>query len=88
MVKDRELESPSSLQETRPADVPWCMSSQAWEDYGVTMSPYFLFVRRRRGTVRSEGAATSWEQVRSLLTDAIADERLAQRGSRDATPER
>ena len=29
--------------------------------------------------VRSEGAASSWEQVRSLLRDALADEALARR---------
>ena len=29
------------------------------------------------GEVRGEGAASSWEQVRSLLADAVADEALA-----------
>lgn len=76
VVKDRDHESPSRLQEMAPADVPVVMSSQAWEDYGVTMSPYFLFVGAYSGTVRSEGAASTWQQVRSLLADAIADERL------------
>ncbi len=78
VVKDRDFESPSRLQELAPPDVPVVMSSQAWEDYGVTMSPYFLFVGAWSGTVRSEGAASTWQQVRSLLADAIADERLAQ----------
>jgi hypothetical protein len=77
VVKDRDKESPSRLRDLAPPDVPVVMSSQAWEDYGVTMSPYFLFVGAASGTVRSEGAASSWEQVRSLLTDAIDDERVA-----------
>ena len=76
VVKDRDMESPSRLQELAPPDLPVVMSSQAWEDYGVTMSPYFLFVGAYSGEVRSEGAASSWQQVRSLLADAIADERL------------
>ncbi len=77
VVKDRDKESPSRLRDLAPSDLPVVMSSQAWEDYGVTMSPYFLFVGASSGTVRSEGAASSWEQVRSLLTDAIDDERIA-----------
>jgi hypothetical protein len=76
VVKDRDHESPSRLQELAPTDVPVVMSSKAWEDYGVSMSPYFLFVGAFSGTVRSEGAASTWQQVRSLLADAIADERL------------
>ena len=50
------------------------------------MSPYFCFVDGTEAMVRSEGAATSWEQVRSLLTDAIADEELAQREAEMRTP--
>jgi hypothetical protein len=76
VVKDRDKESPSRLRDLAPPDLPVVMSSQAWDDYGVTMSPYFLFVGGSSGTVRSEGAAQSWEQVRSLLADAIEDERL------------
>lgn len=77
VVKDRDKESPSRLRDLAPPDLPVVMSSKAWDDYGVTMSPYFLFVGASSGTVRSEGAASSWEQVRSLLTDSLDDERLA-----------
>jgi hypothetical protein len=79
VVKDRDFESPAKLLELAPPDVLVVHSSAAWEEYGVTMSPYFCFVDGTNGSVRSEGAATSWEQVRSLLTDAIADEDLARR---------
>ncbi len=48
------------------------------------MSPYFVMVGDD-GEVRSEGAASSWEQVRSLLTDAIADEALARARPRSAS---
>ena len=43
------------------------MSSQAWADFDVTMSPYFLFVgvvERHRSV---GGVARSWPQVQSLL---------------------
>jgi hypothetical protein len=81
VVKDRELESPSRLRELAPADVPVVMSSKAWADYGVPMSPYFLFVSGATRSVRSEGAASSWEQVRSLLRDAIEDDALIVKGA-------
>ena len=48
------------------------MSSQAWEDYGVPLAPYFVLRGRRAGTVEGEGAAESWPQVASLLRDAMA----------------
>jgi hypothetical protein len=81
VVKDPELESPWRLRELAPADVPVVMSSKAWADYAVPMSPYFLFVSGATGTVRSEGAASSWEQVRSLLRDAIEDEAIIGNGA-------
>jgi hypothetical protein len=79
VVKDREAESPSRLRDLAPPDIPVVMSSQAWADYDVAMSPYFLFVGAASGTVRSEGSASSWPQVQSLLRDSIEDEALIAR---------
>jgi hypothetical protein len=81
VVKDPAYESPSKLARLAPPDVPVVQSSAAWEDFGVQMSPYFCFVDGSSGSVRSEGAAMSWDQVSSLLTDAIYDEAAAR--SRD-----
>ncbi|MEP6758687.1 MAG: hypothetical protein ABJB55_05790 [Actinomycetota bacterium] len=77
VVKDPAFESPSKLTNLAPPDVPVIYSSAAWEDFGVQMSPYFCFVDGRSGTVRSEGAAMSWDQVSSLLSDALLDEAAA-----------
>ncbi len=79
VVKDPEFESPSRLRELAPTDVPVVQSSQAWEDFSVAMSPYFCFVDAKTGTVRSEGAAMTWDQVASLLRDALLDEELTSR---------
>jgi len=79
VVKDRDVESPSKLRELAPPDVPVVHSSQAWEGFGIAMSPYFCFVDGITGEVRSEGAAMTWEQVASLLRDALMDEELARR---------
>jgi hypothetical protein len=79
VVKDRELESSSKLRDLAPPDVPVVHSSQAWDGFNIAMSPYFCFVDGTTGEVRSEGAAMTWEQVASLLRDALLDEELARR---------
>jgi hypothetical protein len=81
IVKDPAFESPSKLAALAPPDVPVVQSSAAWEDFGVQMSPYFCFVDGRTGEVRSEGAAMSWDQVGSLLTDALFDEAAARKAT-------
>jgi len=80
VTKGRDRESPSRLRDLSPPEVPVVMSTAAWESYGITMSPYFVYVDGATGIVRSEGAAGAWEQVRSLLRDALEDERLAEEG--------
>jgi hypothetical protein len=77
VVKDPAYESPSKLARLAPPDVPVVQSSSAWDEFEVRMSPYFCFVDGRTGQVRSEGAAMTWDQVSSLLTDAMFDERAA-----------
>jgi hypothetical protein len=79
VVKDPSFESPSKLRDLAPDDLTVVQSSAAWEDFGVAMSPYFCFVDGTSGAVRSEGSAMSWEQVASLLSDALLDEEVAAR---------
>jgi hypothetical protein len=79
VVKDPAFESPSKLRELAPAGATVVQSSAAWEDFGVSMSPYFCFVDGASGTVRSEGSAMGWDQVTSLLRDALLDEEVTAR---------
>jgi hypothetical protein len=73
-----QRERPAKLRRLAPAGVPVVMSSQAWRDYGVPASPYFVLVD---GSVRGEGAATSWTALSSLVSDAIEDQREARNGT-------
>jgi hypothetical protein len=79
VTKDAQLESPSRLRALAPPDVPVVLSSAAWESYAIPMSPFFVYVDGASGEVRSEGAASTWDQVSSLLADAIADEEILRR---------
>jgi hypothetical protein len=81
VTKDRDRESPSRLRELAPAEVAVVMSSAAWRDYEVPTSPYFVYVDGRSGEVHGEGAASGWEQVASLLRDALDDAATADRAN-------
>lgn len=72
VAKDRKLESVSKLRRLAPEGVVVVLSSQAWEDFGVPASPYFVHVGRD-GDIAGEGVSSSWEGVASLLNDARAD---------------
>jgi hypothetical protein len=84
VTKGWDEESPSRIAQLAPAGVRTVMSSQAWRDYRVPGSPYFVLVGGH-GQVAGEGTAREWPQVASLLRDALLDARLA--GGRD-DPER
>jgi hypothetical protein len=77
-----ERERPAKLRKLAPEGVPVVMSSQAWRDYSVPASPYFVLVD---GSVRGEGAATSWSALASLVSDAIEDQRESSDGTARAT---
>lgn len=80
VTKDRDHESPAKLRDWEPRDVPLLMSGEAWEAYKIPSSPYFVLVDGASATIYGEGSATSWDQVISLLSDAIADEQLIREG--------
>jgi hypothetical protein len=73
VTKDSSQESPSKLRELAPPDATLVMSTTAWDDYRVPMSPYFILVEGRSGELLGEGSAGNWPQVESLLRDALAD---------------
>jgi hypothetical protein len=73
VTRGGERERPARLRSLAPDGIPVIMSSQAWEDYAVPGSPYFLLID---GEIRGEGVATTWEGLSSLVSDAIEDQRL------------
>ncbi len=71
-----ERERPRRLRELVAPGVPVVMSSEAFRDYAVPGSPYFVLVD---GDVRGEGSAPTWEALSSLVADAIEDDRGGER---------
>ncbi len=64
-------ESPAEVAALTSSSLTTLMSSEAFEDYGVPVSPYFVLLDG--GRVIGEGAAASWVQLRNLLGKAVAD---------------
>lgn len=77
VTKGPDAESASSVAELAPSGVPTVMTTEAFADYDVPGSPYFVYVHGPSGRVRGEGTGPDWEQVRSLLSQATVDAGLA-----------
>ena len=73
ITKGPEAESESRIRELAPAAFPVVMSTRAWEDYKVPHTPYFVYVDGPSGRILGEGSAQTWDQVRSLWSQALAD---------------
>lgn len=82
-----ERESLSLLDERARTGVEIVMSTQAWQDYQIPGSPYAVFCSA--GQVAGEGSAQTWEQLASLVEQALADARaIDRRRARDEGIER
>jgi hypothetical protein len=75
VTKDAAEESVSALQSLAPRDVPVVMSSNAWQEYEVPGSPYFVLVDGTTERVLGEGTGLTWDQVLNLMKQSIADSR-------------
>jgi hypothetical protein len=73
LTKGSDMESESAVRGLAPERHPVVMSTQAWVDYGVPGSPYFVLVDGVAGRVVGEGSATAWEQVVRLVGEAASD---------------
>jgi hypothetical protein len=72
VTRGSEAESPGAIANLAGA-VPVVMSSDAWEHYDVPYAPYFIYISGPAGRVVGEGVAAGWEEVRTLVANAVAD---------------
>lgn len=73
-------ESPAAVAGLAAPGMTVLMSSEAFDDYSVTVAPYFVLVDGAAGKVVGEGAARTYGQLRDLLGKAAADAGLASGG--------
>jgi hypothetical protein len=72
VTRGPEREQPVKLRRLAGDRIPVVMSSDAWEEYSVPGSPYFVLVQD--GQVRGEGVATTWHALSSLVGDALREQ--------------
>ena len=73
VTKSPEHEQPAAVADLTPPGLTVLMSSEAYDDYGVPLSPYVILADGPTGQVVGEGAAATWAQVADLLAQAAAD---------------
>jgi hypothetical protein len=77
-------ESVGALRRLTPAQVTVVMSSEAWADYAVEGSPYFVYVDGMSGSVVGEGTASTWTRVCEMVAESVDDGALAASRRRSA----
>jgi hypothetical protein len=65
-------ESPGAIA-SLAGSIPVVMSDEAWEHYDIPYAPYFVYISGPAGQVVGEGVAAGWEEVRTLVANAVAD---------------
>jgi hypothetical protein len=82
VTKGPEAESPAAIAAKAPRRMTTVMSTEAWDHYGVPITPYFVLVDGPSGQIAGEGAAANWRQLESLMAQAAADGGLLNRATR------
>jgi hypothetical protein len=82
VTKGPDMEIPSEVAGQAPPGLPVVMSTEAWGDYEVPGSPFFVLVDGRSGLRIGEGVANHFDQVAELVRRAEADARPFGVGSR------
>ena len=77
VTRSNDEESPAAILNMGPDRHQVVMSSDAWNDYGIPVSPYFILIDGPTNRIEGEGAASTWSQVGSLLSRADADAEVA-----------
>lgn len=84
ITRGSDSESPAAVADMSSDGLVTVMSTEAWDDYDVPVSPYFVLVdgSGQHGEVLGEGAAGGWEQLTQLMSRAVADGAMGTRRSR------
>lgn len=73
VARGPEQESMTSLRELAPGEREVLMSTAAWSDYSIPASPHFVLVYGGSGQIAGRGTAASWEQITSMVEQAVSD---------------
>jgi hypothetical protein len=74
VTKSRNEESIPRPRKLASPGTPVVLSSEAWDQYKIPGSPYFVYCEGASGAIKGEGSANSWPQIVSLLEESLEDE--------------
>lgn len=72
VTKGSDGESPGKVAGLAPPGVDVIMSSEAWDEFRVPLTPYFMLLDPDSRVI-GEGSALTWDQLLGLLRQSIAD---------------
>jgi hypothetical protein len=90
VTKGPASESPAKVRQLAPEGIRVVMSDEAWDEYRVPLTPYFMLIDGA-GEVLGEGSATDMGRLVDLFRQAVADAdptRLDTRGRERFTDQR
>ena len=73
VTKGPDMEVPAEVAAQSPPNLPVVMSTEAWSDYEVPGSPFFVMVDGSSGRRIGEGVANSVQQVADLVRRSQTD---------------
>jgi hypothetical protein len=76
VTKGPDRESAARLAALAPPAQEVVMSTRAWEEFAVPVTPHFVLLDGD-GRIAGRGSAGSWQQILTLLQDAAADSKPA-----------
>jgi hypothetical protein len=80
-----DRESVPRLRELAPQKCELIMSSDAWAEFAVPGSPYFVLVDGASGLIAGQGVAGSWAQLADLVRQGSRDEAQSPRSASTAS---
>lgn len=81
VTRGRDGESPGAIAALAGV-TPVVMSTELWTHYDIPYAPYFVYVSGPAGRIVGEGVAAGWEEVKTLVANAVADGTTTPRSAR------
>ncbi len=85
VTKGPEAESVAQLKELAAPEVETVMSTEAWRDFLVPSTPHFVLVDGQSAQIAGRGTASTWDQLLTLVNQAVADSSEQSRGAHSSS---
>lgn len=77
VTKSPKDESLSQIQKLAPSKELTIMSTEAWDEFAVPYTPYFVLIDASRGAVVGDGSSANWAQLSALIERGVGDQKAS-----------